>query len=603
MPGTTPEGKVAIGEHPASSRPTASPACFVSMFALCAASSGLPLGNGSSLSFAASAARASPKSRLQTGELGAPAGHAQGVRIASPQSRADARLAGKAATRGPKRMSLDHVFAGLAICAGAGRWRHRRRVEHQLAKRLTMGPSSTVLGAGSDAGSVDAQSARFLKNRWLTFIGMMMGFSSYYLTRLSFSFVGPVMRDELGFTMVQLGAVSSVFPLAYMNSKFIAGVLADLLGSPVIIFAVGLMCCGLMNLGFTLGSTVPWFTFFWLCNGLLQGCGGSPCGKMLVNWFPAVTRGKWWSTWNASCNIGGFLTPLLAGGIAAQFGWAWGMRVPGMVAIAVGLVCLTIMRDSPEKIGLPSAESHHRERFGSATADAPTRAQADDEDEDEEKEPTWRVLLNNRFLWCMAAMHFFVYFMRQGVMNWAHFYIMDNFGVPAVQATSRVSGFEAGGLLGCIFSGQASDRMIQRNPNAGAAGLRARVMFYYSLVTPIAVLMLWLLPPTPALQWLAMALFGFSIYGPQTLITMTGVESVSKKVAASVSGLLAYPAQLGAMCAGLPFAYLVREVGWRGYFPVLILLSLLSAVSVLPGWNAKSYAQVVAERKAAKTAS
>lgn len=494
--------------------------------------------------------------------------------------------------------------AGSAVVALALRSFLRKQLHAPGRPVLACARARIVSAAGTVSEDADKESSRFLRNRWLTYIGMVIGFASYYLTRLSFSFVGPVMRDELGFTMVQLGAVSSVFPLAYMNSKFIAGVLADLLGSPVIIFACGLMFCGLMNLGFTLGTTVPWFTFFWLCNGLLQGCGGSPCGKMLVNWFPAVTRGKWWSTWNASCNVGGFLTPLVAGGVAAQFGWAWGMRVPGIVAICVGLICLAIMKDSPEKIGLPSAEAHHRARFGGAGEAADTEASAaDDEDDADDGTPTWKVLARNRFLWCMAAMHFFVYFMRQGVMNWAHFYIMDNFGVPAVQATSRVAGFEAGGLVGCIFSGQASDWMIERNPNAGAAGLRARVMFYYSLVTPLAVLMLWLGPPVPALQWFAMALFGFSIYGPQTLITMTGVESVSRKVAASVSGLLAYPAQLGAMCAGLPFAYLVREVGWRGYFPMLIGLSIMSAIAVLPGWNAKSYAQVVAERKANKAKS
>lgn len=424
---------------------------------------------------------------------------------------------------------------------------------------------------------------------------MVLGYAVYYFTRLSFTYVGLSMRTDLGLSMVQLGAISSLFPLAYMNSKFISGILSDLLGSPVLIFSVGLILTGLLNVAFAMGSTVPWFTAIWVLNGLFQGCGATPCNKMLVNWFPAESRGKWWSGWNASHNIGGFAIPLLAGGLAAAYSWRWGMIVPGFIAVGVGITAFFTMKDSPEKLGLPSAEDHGAQQrnngAGTGAAAAKAAEPAEELSKDETNTPVLKLLLGNRFLWCMAAMHFFIYFIRQGVLNWAHFYIMDNFGVPAVEATARVSGFELGGLLGCIASGQVSDWLISRYPARGAAGLRTQVMAYYSLLAAVAVTGLWLLPPAAALQWLCMALFGFAIYGPQTLITMTGVETVPKRAAATAGGLLAYPAQLGSMCAGLPFAILVQEYGWSGFFPSLVLLSLASALVVLPGWNEPSYIQ------------
>jgi len=128
-------------------------------------------------------------------------------------------------------------------------------------------------------------------------------------------------------------------------------------------------------------------------------------------------------------------------------------------------------------------------------------------------------------------------------------------------------------------------------------------MIYYSLLATASVLGLWLLPPVAAFQWLCMALFGFAIYGPQTLITMTGVETMPRRAAATAGGLLAYPAQLGSMCAGLPFALLVQEFGWSGFFPALVVLSIASAVVVIPGWNTPSYLQAQrwkAEAKAKK---
>merc|ERR1712176_324303 len=101
---------------------------------------------------------------------------------------------------------------------------------------------------------------------------------------------------------------------------------------------------------------------------------------------------------------------------------------------------------------------------------------------------------------------------------------------------------------------------ISRRPEDGAAGLRTQVMIWFSLLPPLAVL-----------QWLSMALFGFAIYGPQTLITMTGVETVPPRAAATAGGILAYPAQFGSIFAGLPFALLVNKWGWKGFFPSLVV--------------------------------
>lgn len=478
----------------------------------------------------------------------------------------------------------------LAVAsAGIASW-------HRMVRRRPMLSAGTATAIGADLDK------KFQKTRLVTFSGMVFGYAVYYFTRLSFTYVGLAMRADLGLSMVQLGAISSLFPLAYMNSKFLSGVLSDMLGSPVLIFSLGLIITGFVNIAFSCASTVPMFTFIWLLNGLFQGCGATPCNKMLVNWFPAQSRGKWWSSWNASHNVGGFLIPLLAGGLAARYSWRAGMAGPGIIAVVGGIVALCTMKDSPEKVGLPSAEEWAAPRFAANNSGGISQDQtADASEELDDKEGVLKILLRNKFLWCMAAMHFFIYFIRQGVLNWAHFYIMDEFGIPAMEATARVSGFELGGLLGCIVSGQVSDALISRYPERGAAGLRTQVMIGYSLVAAASVFALWVLPPLAVLQWVSMAAFGFAIYGPQTLITMTGVETVPRRAAATAGGLLAYPAQLGSMCAGLPFALLVQELGWKGFFPSLVILSLVSAAVAVPGWNTPSYRQAQ-RRKAAQQA-
>jgi sugar phosphate permease len=364
---------------------------------------------------------------------------------------------------------------------------------------------------------------------------------------------------------------------------------------------------GLANIAFGMGNTVPWFTACWVLNALFQGCGGSPAAKILMNWFPAAIRGKWWSAWNSSANIGGFTIPLLAGGMASAFGWRYGMFAPGVLAVVCGFLSYFVMKDEPQKMGLPSPEAIYARSHGlpeiSDEVGAPNPAS--DVLDDDEKESVLEMLMRNKFLWCMSAMHFFLYFMRQGTMNWAAFYFMEHFGIDAKAAAARITGFEAGGLFGSVSSGLLSDFLIQRNPKAGAAGMRARVMFLYALLSPAAIYLLWKSPPTFISQWFAMALFGFSVYGPQTLITMTGCETVSRRLAASTSGLLSYPAQFGAMAAGLPLAMMVKKMGWGGFFPALLIMGACNALAVLPGFNEPSYKQrkskLIANKNATST--
>lgn len=67
------------------------------------------------------------------------------------------------------------------------------------------------------------------------------------------------------------------------------------------------------------------------------------------------------------------------------------------------------------------------------------------------------------------------------------------------------------------------------------------------------------LQATPAgaqsLQWLAIAALGFTIYGPQMLIGLSGAELVSPGAVGASQGILGWIAYLGAANAGV-------YVGW-----------------------------------------
>lgn len=68
--------------------------------------------------------------------------------------------------------------------------------------------------------------------------------------------------------------------MAYAISKFISGVLSDRISARWL-FSVGLFLVGGINVAFAQSSTVAAFSLLWFFNGLGQGCGWPPCGKVL----------------------------------------------------------------------------------------------------------------------------------------------------------------------------------------------------------------------------------------------------------------------------------------------------------------------------------
>lgn len=76
------------------------------------------------------------------------------------------------------------------------------------------------------------------------------------------------------------GLITSSQSAAYAISKFVSGVLSDQMSARWL-FSSGLLLVGLVNIVFSWSSTVPIFAALWFLNGLAQGLGWPPCGKIL----------------------------------------------------------------------------------------------------------------------------------------------------------------------------------------------------------------------------------------------------------------------------------------------------------------------------------
>ena len=197
---------------------------------------------------------------------------------------------------------------------------------------------------------------------------MYIGYAFYYFTRKSFTFAMPAMHDSLGMDKFQLGLIASILSLTYGASKFLSGIAADK-SNPRYFMSIGLILTGVFNLLFGASSTWLWFALFWGLNGWFQGWGSTCCAKLMTHWYSQSERGRWWSFWSTSHNLGGALIPLVAAFCAESFGWRYAMFVPGTICILIGLVVIFLMRDTPQSLGLPSIEKFRNDYPATAFRD------------------------------------------------------------------------------------------------------------------------------------------------------------------------------------------------------------------------------------------
>lgn len=492
--------------------------------------------------------------------------------------------AARVTLRAPAATSLQ-VGARSAWVAGRSTVPARRRV----SVRAPVQCSAVGVSAGGESRAeevpVPAQAALVGENAeldkkyssWRTriFYSIFSGYASFYLTRNSFTYVAPVMREALGFSLEQLGIIMSVFPLAYGFSKLLAGVLSDRFSTRTFM-SIGLAMTGVINILFGFQTSLYAFIALWLANGFFQAAGAPPCAKLLTMWYSKSERGTWWGFWNTSHNTGGFVIPLLAGYCARSFGWQYGMIVPGVVSILMGLFLYNRIRDDPEVVGLPPVDVY---RNDIAASDAAAAKKREANDPMTGRQKFFKHVLSNPYVWLLALSYFFVYFVRQGVSSWAHIFLLDFKGVAnAQEAAFRVSGMEIGGLLGSLVSGWASDKMMR--------GRRIPIIILWLFGVMASVVGLWFVPVQwRIVNWLAVFCIGFFIYGPQMLVGLAGAEIVDKSAVSSTIGLLGWVAYLGAAVSGYPLTKIVTKLGWGAYFASLLGFAGMAVLLLLPMWK------------------
>ncbi|XP_061575063.1 glucose-6-phosphate exchanger SLC37A4a [Cololabis saira] len=407
-------------------------------------------------------------------------------------------------------------------------------------------------------------SASFGYYRSTIFLAMFVGYTLYYFNRKTFSFVMPSLMQEIKLDKDDLGMITSSQSLAYAISKFISGVLSDQISARWL-FSIGLFMVGGINVVFSWSSTVAVFSGLWFLNGLGQGLGWPPCGRVLRKWFEPSQFGTWWAVLSCSMNLAGSLGPIIATVLAQTYSWRTILSVSGMICLVLSFFCLLVIKNEPKDVGLPNIEATAKKSKGGSARN----------------ESTLSEFLLSPYLWVLSVSYLVVFGVKTVCTDWGQLFLIQDKGQSTLVGSSYMSALELGGLLGSLAAGYFSDKAVAKqgtrvygNPRhfiliCMMAGMFGSMYLFRLTVTPDSS-KVWILSLGAA--------FGFSSYGPIALFGVIANESAPSNYCGTSHAIVALMANIGGFLSGLPFSTIAKHHGWETAFWVAEVVCLVTTV-------------------------
>lgn len=304
----------------------------------------------------------------------------------------------------------------------------------------------------------EKENRKYRHLRLQTLIAAIIGYSLYYICRISLSVVKQPLIDSGTLTAAQLGGIGAALLFTYAVGKFVNGFMADYCNIKRFM-ATGLVVSAFINL--VMGLTGLWesaagisnialFLFFaiiWGMNGWAQSMGSAPAVITLSRWFPLNKRGTYYGFICATPSLGEFLSFLYIGALVTVFGWQWGFIGAAAAGIAGAVIIAVFMHDNPESKGLPPVEVINKEKFD------PLRRKSI-------KQSQKQVLLTSG-IWIIAISSAFLYICRYAINGWGVLFLQKVKEYPLETATQLIAVYSLLGVVGTVFSGWISDTLFR----------------------------------------------------------------------------------------------------------------------------------------------
>ncbi|NXR90281.1 G6PT1 protein, partial [Hypocryptadius cinnamomeus] len=405
------------------------------------------------------------------------------------------------------------------------------------------------------------------------FAAMFVGYTLYYFNRKTFSFVMPAVMAEVPLGKDELGLITSSQSAAYAISKFISGVLSDQMSARWL-FSSGLLMVGLVNVVFSWSSTVTAFAGLWFLNGLAQGLGWPPCGKILRKWFEPSQFGTWWAILSTSMNLAGGLGPIVAALVSMNYDWRKTLSFSGFTCMVVSFVCLVLIKNEPADVGLPNIEQGAKKGKKGSSSDNSTLTE----------------LLLSPYLWVLSTGYLVVFGVKTCCTDWGQLFLIQERGQSMLVGSSYMSALEIGGLVGSIAAGYLSDRAVAKVGLSSYGNPRHALLL--SMMAGMCVSMflfrITVTGDSPKNMRFLLAFFlplPFSSFPEEITVSLVketfsynNLTNIEVQTVGVFSFCLLF-VTVGGFLAGLPFSTIAKHYSWATAFWVAEVTCMASTVA------------------------
>lgn len=421
-------------------------------------------------------------------------------------------------------------------------------------------PTSTLAPELGGYNPYRALQVRVFALTWLSYV-------SFYMTRKNLSQVKVRLESELDVSKMDLGTIDSLYLIAYCIGQFISGSLGDRYGARKLI-SVGMIATAGASWLFGMSSTTVLFGIIFGLNGFFQSTGWSNNVKAMMPWFGRSSRGRVMGFWCTNYALGGMIAAFLATWLLSHYGWRAAFYVPAVWVGIMGMAIFFLLVEQPEDKGLtPIADpSEQPLETREDSSDVPREARA--------RGYIFKLMRTHPEILSYGAAYFCLKMIRYSLWFWLPYYL-ETVGYGEIKGGYMSIAFNAGGILGTITFGWLSDFFL---------GRRARIALYG---LPVLTVALWLYQifgaTSVTVNILLMALVGFALFGPDSILVGATAQDIGgRKAAASAAGIVNGIGSVGAILGGIGPAWISDRWGWDAVFSVFIVMSILAALMLIP---------------------
>lgn len=405
--------------------------------------------------------------------------------------------------------------------------------------------------------------------QWTTIFTMTVGYAGYYFCRSNLSVAGPMLMDE-GLTKEQFGMISSFAVGFYTVGKFFNGIICDFVGGRRM-FLIGMAGSIVCTFLFSMGSGLTFFIVVFSANRLIQSAGWGGLVKTASHWFSRTSIGAVMGILALSYLFGDVVARFVLGQVISMGAtWQQMFWVAGVTLIAILVLNLLFLKQSPEDVGEPVPESNPENLFG-------------DKGNDGKPESIAALLLpfvTSFSFWLVCLLSIGLTIIREAFMFWSPTYLEEVAGLSKGGAGSASALFPLFGGISIIVLGLISDRVTN--------GRRGAVMCCFLLPSvPVLITLALLGDSAPAYVHLVLiSATGLFILGPYALLSgAISVDLGGKTGSASAAGLADMAGYLGAtVFSGWGIGAIATRWGWGGAFSFLAGILVVTAVVALVYW-------------------